>query len=210
MPTPAGLVFSETMRGPFALGELDPARGAAAGRTARTVLTLRVTVTIPNLAAFAGDPSHSAHLGGHVTFGPLGERLSAVSGVVRLFAPRDEDSHAKVMYYGLRLAHGSRTVYLAGEKHVNGRSIFAMWPETTTLYTRLHDGPDDGAPVIGAGVLRLSPLDLLRTLPTMQPAPPRSVAALAKFGDFFVSELWGSYIARRRGTTNRGANARRV
>lgn len=208
-----GLVFSETMSGPFSLGESDPVRGAAAGRAARTPLTMRVTISIADVGAFARDPSHAAELGGHVTFGLLGERVPAVGGVVRLFASREESDgpmNTKVMYYGLRLAHAPRELYLAGEKHVDGRSVLSMWSETTTLFTRLHDGADDAAPVIGAGVLRLSPFDLLRTLPTVRPARSAPIATLARFGAFFAGELWSSYVARRPAPADRGPNARRV
>src|SRR5262245_25313315 len=102
----AGLAFSETMRGPFALGESDCARGAAAGRSAHTMLTFRVDVNIEDMVAFARDPSHAARLGGSVEFEALGA-MKATSGVVRLFAPADAQagSHSRVMHYGLRLAH---------------------------------------------------------------------------------------------------------
>src|SRR5215831_593365 len=190
------LAFHETMRGPFSLGAVDPANGAASGRAARTALTMRAAISIADVASFAHDPSHTATLGGHVAFDPLGEPMAAVSGVVRLFAPRGDDSQSvnrKVMYYGLRLTRGARELFLAGQKNVDGRSLFRLWGDTTTLYTKLYDGPDDGAPVIGAGVLRLSPMDLLRTLPTLRPARP---ATLARFGGFFVSELWNTYARR--------------
>ena len=211
----AGLAFSETMRGPFALGESDCARGAATGRRAHTTLTFRVDVNIEDMAAFARDPSHAARLGGSVEFEALGT-MEAMSGVVRLFAPADAQagSHARVMYYGLRLAHQDGERFLAGVKHVEGRSLFAMWPETTTLYTRLHDGSDESAPVIGAGVLHLSPLSLLRTLPSMRPTPvvgrARGAATLARFGRFFAGQLWSSYVVRRPATTGYGADERRI
>jgi hypothetical protein len=192
---PGRLAFQETMRGPFSLGAVDPANGAASGRAARTALTMRAAVSIADVASFAHDPSHTATLGGHVMFDPLGDPMPAVSGVVRLFAPRDDTQgvNRKVMYYGLRLARGARELFLAGQKNVDGRSLFSLWGDTTTLYTTLYDGPDDRAPVIGAGVLRLSPMDFLRTLPTLRPARP---ATLARFGGFFVSELWNSYARR--------------
>jgi hypothetical protein len=195
------------MRGPFALGETDPARGTIAGRRARTSLSLRVDVGIDDVSAFASEPTHTARLGGDVSFAPLGAHMQARTGVVRLFAPREEQPSLRVMYYGLPLTHDGRELFVAGVKHVDGRSLFHMWSETTTLYTRLHDGPDDRAPVIGAGVLRLTPLALLRTLPTMRPTHP---AGLAQFGEFFVGQLWQSYVTRRRADGARGANVRGV
>lgn len=211
--TSAGLVFSETMRGPFALGETDPALGAAAGRRARTRLTMRVTITIADVAAFTRDGSHTTQLGGVARFAPLGQPLRSEHGVMRLFAPNDAGT-SRVMYYGLPVTHRGRPRYLIGMKHVDGRSLFGMWRETTTLYTRLHDGADESAPVIGAGILRLGPFDLLRTLPTMRPTPPagtmRGAATLARFGEFFVGQLWDSYIVHRSVAITPGANARRV
>ena len=208
----AGLVFSETMSGPFALGETDPATGAAARRT-RTRLSMRVTITIADIEAFAGDVTHAAQLSGAVTCAPLGEPLRAEHGVLRLFAPNAART-SRLMYYGLPLMHDGRARYLVGVKHVHGFSIFRMWRETTTLYTRLHDGADESAPVIGAGILRLGPFDLLRTLPTMRPTPSmgvmRGAATLARFGEFFVSQLWDSYVAHRPVATIPEANAQRI
>jgi hypothetical protein len=203
----AGLTFRETMRGPFALGETDPVRGRTAGRKARTSLALHVTITIADVAAFAAEPLHAAQLGGHVDFAALSARMNATSGVVRLFAPREDRGSSRVMYYGLRVAHEGRDLFVAGVKHVDGRSLLHMWPETTTLYTRLHDGPSEEAPVIGAGVLRLTPLALLRTLPTMRPT---RAAGLTRFGEFFVGQLWDSYITHRPVTAARGADVREV
>lgn len=207
--TSAGLVFSETMSGPFALGETDPARGAAARRTP-TPLTMRVAITIADVAAFARDRSHTAQLSGVVTWAPLGQPLRAEHGVLRLFAPNDART-SRVMYYGLPFTHRGRARYLVGVKHVLGFSISRMWCETTTLYTRLHDGADESAPVIGAGILRLGPLDLLRTLPTMRPTPSagamRGAATLARFGEFFVGQLWDSYVVHRPVATTPAADA---
>lgn len=212
--TPAGLVFSETMRGPFALGETDPVLGAAAGRLAGTPLTMHVTITIADVGAFVDDGSHSARLGGVVSWAPLVPPLRVEQGVMRLFALNDAQT-SRVMYYGLPVTHRGRARYLAGVKQVDGRSLFRMWRETTTLYTRLHDGADDSAPVIGAGILRLGPLDLLRTLPTMRPTPPgsalRGAATLGRFGQFFVGQLWDSYVVHRPpAATTPGAYAPRV
>jgi hypothetical protein len=195
------------MRGPFALGETDPARGAIAGRRARTSLSLRVDVGIDDVSAFAAEPTHTARLGGDVSFAPLSAHMPASTGVVRLFAPRDEQTSLRVMYYGLPLKHDGRELFVAGVKHVDGRSLFHLWSETTTLYTRLHDGSDEHARIIGAGVLRLTPLALLRTLPTMRPTHP---AGLTQFGEFFVGQLWQSYVSRRRANGARGANVRGV
>jgi hypothetical protein len=183
------------------------------GRLAHKALTMRALISIDDVLSFAQGPSHAATLGGEVTFIPLGEPMTAVDGVVRLFEPRENNArgfNAKVMYYGLRLARGERELFLAGEKNVDGRSLFSLWGDTTTLYTRLHDGPTESAPVIGAGVLRLSPMDFLRTLPTLRPAKPKPIATLARFGGFFVGELWSSYVARRRAPADGQADAPRV
>jgi hypothetical protein len=180
------------------------------------MLTLRVTVTIADLAAFVRDPTHTGQLDGEISFG-RGERPAVANGILHLFAPaeaRAGPTAAKVMYYGLRFQRDGREQFVAGLKHVDGYSPFRLWTETTTLYTQLHDGTDERAAVAGAGVLRVRPIDLLRTLPTLQ-ATPRTGAVngartLAHFGLFFAGELWNSYIARRPAVGPRGANARRI
>jgi hypothetical protein len=72
-----------------------------------------------------------------------------------------------------------------------------MWKQTTTLYTTLHAGTDKSGPVVGAGVLSLGVMDLIRMLGTVHAtnadSPTQAAAAIARFGQFFLGQLWDSY-----------------
>ena len=193
----SGVRFRETMAGWFALGVADPAEGARQGRVRGTRLRMRAAISIPDLDAFLADREHGGAIAGEVDFAPLGTGLRAERGDFRLFAPDGaDDSGRRLMVYELTVAHDGGALHLAGRKLVRGGNPLRMWPETTTLYTTLHR---DGIPTpIGAGILTLGALDFLAILPTLEvPGVARAgtrLATLARFGRFFVGELWNSYV----------------
>lgn len=192
-----GVTFREAMAGWFALGATDPEEGARLGRASGTRLRIRVRVVVPDLRAFLGDRQHAGHLDGRVDFAPLGRELPASRGDFRLFSPAPHGEPGKRMVYGLSFAHEGGLLHLAGHKAVRGGGPWRLWPETTTLYTTLHREGIGVGPAIGAGVLRLGPLDFVGILPTLRAPGARgageALATLARFGTFFGGELWDSY-----------------
>lgn len=194
-----GLTFRETMSGPFALGATDPQEGARQGKGAKTELAMHATITIRDLQAFIADREHAGEIVGRITFPPLGLDLPASRGRFQLFSPSD-DPMLKRMVYELAFEHGGESYYLAGRKDVKDDPGFDLWRDTTTLFTRLHKGRDASGPVVGAGVLALSPTELVKLLSTAHALNASSVAeeakAVAEFGRFFLGELWNSYISK--------------
>jgi hypothetical protein len=197
---PLGVVFRETMAGAFALGESDPLAGRAAGRRGGTELVLHAEVSIPDLGRFVADPDHLGGLAGTVDFAPfgapVGSALAGHAGVFNLFRPEGEPG-VKLMVYEVAFRHGGRDWYLAGRKEVQDDPGLDLWADTTTLFTRLHEGTDATGPVAGAGILRLGVGELIRLLTTVRvtgdgPAAEK-VETVARFGRFFLGELWGSY-----------------
>lgn len=193
---PIGITFKETMAGPLALGETDPEQGAEKGEHMDTSLTMNATVTIDDLDAFISDPAHLASLAGAIDFPPLGERSEASSGLFNLFSPAD-DPKLKYMVYELALQCDGGPRYLAGKKYVRDDPGFDLWSDTTTLYTTLHEGGNASGSLIGAGILRLDIGDFLRLISTITVTGTDSkmeqAAAVAKFGKFFMGELWDTY-----------------
>src|SRR5215470_12215321 len=183
-----GISFREAMTGAFALGETDPRAGAAKGQVSGVQLTMHATIDIEDIRAFVSDPQHGGGISGHIDFTPFGQSIPAEDGVFRLFAPSGEPK-LTWMVYELGFEHGGRPFYLAGKKEVRAGSVLRMWADTTTLYTRLHDGRDSSAPVVGAGVLTLGVGDLLRLLTTFHSTNATSwlarACAAATFGGFF-------------------------
>lgn len=193
---PIGITFDETMAGAFALQAGDPEAGAAAGRKSGSELAMHATVTIPDLDAFIADPKHLGQLKGSIDFTPFGRGIPAKSGVFNLFSP-SRKSGLKYMVYELAFRHDGEPYYLAGKKHVHDDPGFDLWTDTTTLFTTLYGGSDSKAPVVGAGVLRLDMGDFLKLMSTVKVTGTKSAkeraAAVARFGSFFMGELWETY-----------------
>jgi predicted patatin/cPLA2 family phospholipase len=191
-----GLTFRETMTGGFALGETDPETGRTKGAAAGTDLALHATVMIQDLNRFLAEPDHPGGLAGSIDFAPFGGTCTGSTGVFNLFNPSGQPD-LKLMVYELGFSHDGKDFYLAGQKEVRNDPVFDTWKQTTTLYTTLHAGTDKSGPVVGAGVLSLGVADLIRMLGTTHATNAASVAeqaeAIARFGRFFLGQLWDSY-----------------
>src|SRR5688572_5152070 len=179
----AGITFSETMAGPFALGETEPAAGEAAGKASGTTLEMHASIDIPNLDRFVADPSHAGQIAGHIDFKPFGDAMRSERGAFRLFSPTDQKDLTR-MIYELAFEHRGQPYYLAGYKEVRSdRHGIDLWNDTTTLFARLHSGSSSRGPVAGAGVLRLGLPELMKLTTTIRvtnaASPADQVRALA-------------------------------
>jgi len=194
-----GISFREKMAGPFVLGETDPKKGAEKGAVEELRLTMHGIIDVEDVRGFVADPQHRGALSGYVDFPPFG-RVWASGGVFQLFSPGDNPK-LKWMVYELAFEHDGKSYYLAGKKEVWSRSIFRGWGDTTTLFTRLHEGRDTTGPVIGAGILSLGVGDLLKLLSTLHatraPSLGQRASAVATFFGLFTRELWKSYVLKR-------------
>ena len=191
-----GISFDETMAGPFSLGSTDTNDGADRGKSNGTRLAMHASVRIDDLDAFIADPDHLGSLTGKIDFDPLGTGIEAESGVFNLFSPADQ-ANTRYMIYELGFQHEGKPHYLAGRKVVHNDRPIDIWTDTTTLFTTLHDGPDKAGTIIGAGVLSLGVVDLMKLVSTMRVTGTDDMidksAAMAKFGRFFLGELWDRY-----------------
>jgi hypothetical protein len=198
MSTTLGITFREKMGGGFILGEVDPQSGAERGHAAGDALVMHATIEIQDLDRFLTVPEHPGGLQGHIDYPPLGATsIPSTSGVFNLFSPSG-DPGTKYMVYELGFRLDAKDYYLAGKKEVKQAPINDMWKATTTLYTQLHQGADKTGPVIGAGILTLGVLDLIAMLSTMHSTNSQSIeqaaSAVARFGRFFLGELWDTYV----------------
>jgi len=192
-----GISFREVMSGGFALGATDPADGEKRGRSEGTEATLHAAIDIQDLDLFIKEPGHPGSLTGTLDFTPFGTGLQATSGIFNLFSPTD-DPKLKLMVYEAGFQHGGKNYYFAGQKNVRQDPIFDLWKATTTLYSQLHEGTDKTGPVVGAGILTLGVRQLIDLVASMQ-APgatnfTEKSEAIAKFGRFFLGELWDTYV----------------
>jgi len=192
-----GITFKETMSGGFAIGESDPAEGARRGKAEGTILSLHADVAIDDVRRFTSEPAHAGRLTGQVEFPPFGGQIPGRDGVFNLFSPTDQPK-LKLMVYELGFEREGKSYYLAGKKEVRRDSGFDLWTDTTTLFTRLHEGRDKSGAVVGAGILTLGPGDLVKLASTIRATNTRDIvektAAIADFTRFFLGELADSYL----------------
>jgi hypothetical protein len=192
-----GVSFREKMAGAFALGETDPAAGEKKGQETGSAFEMHGTISVEDIDRFVADPEHTGGLTATVDFTPFGTDIVASSGVFNLFSPAG-DAKTRLMVYELGFRHQGEAYYFAGSKKVRDDPGLDLWPDTTTLYSRLYKGSDDTGPVVGAGILRLGVADLVRLASTMHATGTSSAAesaeALGKFGRLFLGQLWDTYV----------------
>lgn len=192
-----GITFRETMAGGFSMGESDPAEGGRRGKTEGKILSLHADVEIDDIKRFTSEPAHAGRLMGHIDFPPFGGQILGRDGVFNLFSPTDQPK-LKLMVYELGFEHDGQSYYLAGKKEVRHDSAFDLWTDTTTLFTRLHQGRDKSGPVVGAGILTLGPGDLVKLASTIRATNAKDIVektkAIADFTRFFLGELADSYL----------------
>lgn len=198
MQDKAGISFSETMAGGVSLGESDYHKGEEHGRDRERTLVLNARVSIDNLEQFIDDPDHTGFLDGTIDYPPFAKGMTGYNGIFNLFSPADQPN-TKLMIYEMAFEHEGQPYYLAGYKEVRDDPGFDLWSDTTTLYTHIHRGGEKSGEVIAAGILTLGIGDLMRLLSTLEvihaEGTINKLETLARFGRFFMGELWDSYAA---------------
>jgi hypothetical protein len=189
----ANVRFTEEMKGHVTFAEGDFERGKRDG----TYLMFHLTIEAQDIERFIEDPRHEAEATGWVACEALGGRQQVQRGWFNLFVDTGEPGDKRMLY---RL-HFSDSVghplTLTGFKVIKHDTGFDLWPDTTTLYTRLLRGHvtaegDDGAEIVASGILRVQKLDFLRQLTTFRGSGStvgRNLGALVKFNVLFVDQL---------------------
>ena len=193
------LWFTEEMKGWFALNEPDFQRGFNEGRRAGTSLMFHLTIRTDDVRRFIPDRDHVGVANGWVECDVLGGRLPVERGVFNLFVDDGPSGRRKHMLYRLWLSDSvGRPLTLSGFKDIHPAGLTKVWPETSTLYTRIESGHvevggDDSAPLIGAGVLHILKRDFAKQLTTFRVSGGDlggRLRAFAAFGDLFAGQLW--------------------
>ena len=190
------VTFQETMSGPFAIGVTDPAEATkiAAGHTGwRLTLHARVTVSGDGPGALSGE----------VRLSDARAPIPFEGGTFLLFptgGDSDSDSDGdgepvrhELMRYELSFDGGRYR--LIGFKTAGQRPFVArLWPDTTTLYTRLSRDGD----VIGAGVLHLGVANLARLVASIRApgahTPADAARAIGGFALRFTRGVAEAYL----------------
>ncbi len=199
-----GYSFTEVMRG---FGDKDPAlsedeayaQGKQAGEAAK--LEFKLTITIDNLDKFIRDPNHLGSITGHVLCPALGSKPLAVSqGRFNLFTPDPSQSKTRNMLYSFVLTGEDGTsFYFQGKKDVKDDLGFDVWKDTTTLFVKIYSGIEPKGPTVYQGKQLIFIPDFMKQLQTMSPKnakdPAEKLETQAKFGRFFMGNIWETYMA---------------
>ncbi len=191
--------FTEQMKGWVTLGETEPLAGWRRARALGHRLMFELTITAPHIEEFVADGDHEGHAEGVVRSDLLGGELPVERGWFNLFvAPRDGAPEGqREMRYRLWIRDAGRApITLYGYKTVRNDPGLDVWADTSTLHVTLlrgHVPPGGTAPVLGAGVLRILPLDFARQLTTFRSHGENPLRSLARFGGFFGESLWNVY-----------------
>lgn len=196
------LEWTEKMRGWFAFGESDYKTGFELGqeRTRRSSLMFRLTIGNDDVDRFLEDPNHDANARGWVKSEVLGGLRPVKKGTFNLFVDRPPASRR--MLYRLFFSDAAgHPLTLSGYKDIHTPRLTAMWPETTTLYTKIlsgcvQEGEGDPAALVGAGILHILPTDFAWQMTTFRARGPGAGTGrrgLAAFGGFFGGQLWDVY-----------------
>ena len=207
--SPRTVAFTEQMKGYFTLGVGDPVRAVQVARLRDQRMMFELVIDTGPLERFLSDPAHPGTATGFVDADQLGGRAEVERGWFNLFVP--VSARRRLMLYRLQLTSpGGRELTLVGYKDIHDDPGLDPWADTTTLYVQVLDGfitplqqmagpgtgllPADDARVLGAGVLRIRPLDFAHQLTTFRTTGPRSAASLADFGRLFLGSLYRSYL----------------
>jgi cholesterol oxidase len=198
-----GMEFTEKMKGHVALGETDPLAGWELGRQLAHRFMFQLTITAPDVERFAAGEDHTAIAEGYVDCDLLGGTLPVQRGWANLFVPANA-ALTREMRYRLWFSDMSgQPLTMYGFKTVRNDRGFDMWTDTSTLYITLmrgHVAPgengaqDAPADVIGAGILRILPLDFARQLTTFRGSGSGALASIARFGAFFAGSMKDVYL----------------
>jgi cholesterol oxidase len=189
------------MKGYVALDATDPLQGAELGRQQGQRLMFHLTITARDIERFVADDTHEADAEGYVESDVLGGRLPVRRGWFNLFV-RDGDGSGRQMRYRLHFADaGGNPLTLVGHKDIHDDPGLDLWPDTSTLYTRILAGhvlPDGDAQArtVAAGVITIHIVDFLHQLTTFAAHGPAPARALERFGRLFLGELWDVYARR--------------
>jgi cholesterol oxidase len=174
-------------------------RAAQLGRRARSTFEFTVTIGAEDLDAALTNPGHKFAMAGTAQASTLSPKpLTLTGGDFELLSKDPDEPGVRKMRYRAQMSSGDgRVFFMDGSKIIRPGRLSRLWPETTTLYITVYDGGDSSSPILGRGVLKISPDDFVRQLATIEvpgaPSREQRLAAITRFGSFFAGKLWDTY-----------------
>ncbi|WP_283139571.1 FAD-dependent oxidoreductase [Rhizohabitans arisaemae] len=192
------LSFTEAMRGYFTAGTGDPLEGELIGRLHGEQFGFQLTITADDVDRFLSYPEHLARAEGWIDAAICGGRRRIERGWFNLFTPGSTPDRREMRYRLYFYDGENQPRTLSGWKDIHDGPPTRLWLDSSTLYARLLDGhltesDEEKATVLGAGTLRIRPADLVQILTTFRASGPEAAFSLARFGKFFLGQLWDVY-----------------
>ncbi|HWD08038.1 MAG TPA: GMC family oxidoreductase N-terminal domain-containing protein [Actinomycetota bacterium] len=201
-----GIRFTERMSGYFSalatqggVAHAQYEASAAAGQAAGSSFAFILTIASEDVDRLIADPTHPAEMVGTVQAPTLSPTALEVSeGHFNLFMADPATPGNLQMHYAMRItSEAGRSYFFKGFKEMVQGETLEVWPQTSTLYVTLFDGPDDQSPAFARGVLRIAPSDFAKQLRTMgavnAPSKEAALKATARFGILFAGGLFRTY-----------------
>jgi hypothetical protein len=197
---PIGMRFVETMRGWWTQGETDPEAGRAAGRRAGRTLAVKLAITIDDMDAFLADPSARRTPRASST-ARLGGRLPSTAARSTSCRQLDPGGRARDALPAVVPRPRRQPLPVRRPQARPHDTPLDVWADTTTLFVKIHRGETPEDEVVGAGVIELRLLDLVRQATTFRVLHGADVVArllaVLGFSRYFVGSLWDTYVRRR-------------
>ena len=195
-----GIQFTETMKGFFSAKVKDNyERGAAQGKLDDSSYQFTLTIVSEDVEKMLSSPEHEARMIGTAEAPALSSKpLTITNGRFNLFTIDPTQVDTRNMRYRMTMtAEDGKAFYFEGVKIIQPSALANLWPATTTLYITIFDGPDAASPVLGKGILKISPSDFRRQLGTMKvinaTSTQQRLATLDRFGRSFAGVLLNTY-----------------
>jgi cholesterol oxidase len=199
-PPRLGLQFTERMTGFFSASVKDDfAQGAKQGQADGSAFEFTLTIIADDLDAMLESPEHQARTLGTVMAPFLSPQpLTVTAGEFNLFVQDPEHANTRQMRYRMKMTtNEGRIYYFYGFKVIHDDPGFDAWADNTTLYSTLYDGDSENSPILGRGIIVITPEDFTRQLTTIQVTHAANLeeqlAAKLRFGRFFTGVLFDTY-----------------
>lgn len=198
-PSTVGVRFTETMKGHFSKGTLDYKSADEAGKAAGNTFRFVLTIQADDLEKLLTDERYLSNMFGSVEAPILSpDPLTVTQGKFTLFLRNPAEPGVKNMMYRMGLTASDGTQYwFEGFKVIRDDRGLDIWSDTTTLYVTVWQGTDNTGPIVGRGILYITPDDFTKQLTTTKitNAPSKITEAkdIVRFGMHFMGELWKTY-----------------
>lgn len=199
---PVSIQFTETMKGFISTEErADFEAGYEKGQTDASACFFTLTIRTGDVFTLAQDPTHPGTMAGTLTAPALSDQPMTISGgIFNLFEADPDPAHLKMKYHMQLHTHDGKTYFFYGYKEIDDDNGPQLWKDTTVLYSTIYNGPDDTAPVLAKGILKIAPGDFALQMTTMEAIHASSFKekadALETFSHFFTQDLVNTYFKK--------------